>query len=198
MSMSLEQQLEKFSTTDKWKKLIKNAKVGGSSASSKGRQSTKSIGMGDVEIVSDILTELLMAIKTKFPEMSSSMFNIYDMGYRGDTRGRNEYRVYFHNVGRPSIYPEGYPDGLENVLALFSHGSEPSKNAVWDKPGLEWNFGKRGRGIRKQRREYRKGYHIFIQQGWYKKPDPFLINAVERLLSKYPDADIILDRKYYP
>lgn len=69
---------------------------------------------------------------------------------------------------------------------------------MWDKPGLEWNFGKRGRGIRKQRREYRKGYHIFIQQGWYKKPDPFLINAVERLLSKYPDADIILDRKYYP
>lgn len=168
--------------------------------------------------VENILKRIREAIKTKLPYIDSKLFRVYGPFESKD--GRDEYRVFFEPeaVHRESLYHEGYPDGLENIVLLYSKGmKEPAKNPVWNRAALEWNYNRkpvtlarkmRGQGYMttyqrkppQQVAEYRAGAHYFIPAGWQRMPDPFLINAVAAINAEMAKdgVTVVLDPAYYP
>lgn len=145
--------------------------------------------------VDAILNEVYITLSTKFPSMPQNMFRIY--GPFETAGGFYEYRIFFdpNVIHRPSLYHEGYPEGLENVIALYSHGSEPTKKPVWNNAALEWDY-----RLKRQHGEYAAGDHYFIKAGWFVRPDDFLRSCIDAINVTYADKNIkvILDAKYYP
>lgn len=141
------------------------------------------------KVVDEILAKVDAVIVAKFPHMPNNLFRVYGPFPTED--GFYEYRIFFDPaaIHRRSLYHGGYPDGLENVIALYSHGSEPTKKPVWNNAGLEWDY-----RLKRQRR------HYFIKAGWYVRPDDFLRSCIDILNAEYTDKNIkiTLDKKYYP
>ena len=145
--------------------------------------------------VDDILEKVYVVLSAKFPSMPRNMFRVYGPFQTKD--GFYEYRIFFDPaaIHRRSLYHGGYPDGLENVIALYSHGSEPTKKPVWNNAGLEWDY-----RLKRQHGEYAEGRHYFIKAGWYVRPDDFLRSCIDALNVAYADKNIkiTLDPRYYP
>ena len=197
--MSIADQLKKLEKDPEFQKRIKVARM---EARRKGRPfGTSSVGVSEETearaILNKILDRLYIAISGKFPQMPREVLRL--SGPIVTLKGEYQYVINFEPalVHRESLYREGYPDGLENIIALFSHGSKPSKNAVWNRVELEdWNY-KYGH---QEKGTYRLGRHSFIQKGFQTQPDPFLRNEIMALndeLNKM-GITIILDPKYYP
>lgn len=168
--------------------------------------------------VSEITKRLENAIHERLPSISENMFNIYGPFELPD--GRWQFRIFFKAdvVHRESLYHEGYPDGLENLVLFYSKGmKEPAKNPVWNRAALEWNYNRTpvtmSRKIRGQNKtttyqrrppqqvaEYRAGAHYFIPAGWQRMPDPFLIDAIAAINAEMAKDDItvVLHPAYYP
>lgn len=170
------------------------------------------VGRAQVE---KILERIREAIKTKLPYIDSKLFRVYGPFESKD--GRDEYRIFFEPeaVHRESLYREGYPNGLENIVLFYSKGmKEPAKNPVWNRGALEWNYNSRtlyrkARGKSgttaytqgpHQYAEYRAGAHYFIPPGWQRMPDPFLINAVAAINAEMAKdgVTVVLAPAYYP
>lgn len=147
------------------------------------------------QYVDAILDKVYAVLSTKFPSMPRNMFRVYGPFQTKD--GFYEYRIFFEPaaIHRRSLYHGGYPDGLENVIALYSHGSEPTKKPVWNNAGLEWDY-----RLKRQHGEYAEGRHYFIKAGWYVRPDDFLRSCIDALNVEYADKNIkiTLDPRYYP
>ena len=168
--------------------------------------------------VEDVMNRIRAAIRKRLPSVPEDMFRIYGPFDLPD--GRWQFKVFFkpEAVHRESLYHEGYPDGLENIVLLYSKGmKEPAKNPVWNRAALEWNYNRkpvtlarkmRGQGYMttyqrkppQQVAEYRAGAHYFIPAGWQRTPDPFLINAVAAINAEMAKdgVTVILDPAYYP
>lgn len=86
-------------------------------------------------------------------------------------------------IHRESLYEEGYPEGLEDIVSLFSTGSKLSKNWVA-------GYGK-----------YRDfGYRYFyIPKGTYREPDPFISHAVSAFNAAHAKDHVVLiaPKEYY-
>ena len=68
-------------------------------------------------------------------------------------------------VHRESLYEEGYPEGIENIVALFSTGTKVSRHAVFG----YWSGG---------RSLYASAFTTYIPENTFRDPDPFISNAV--------------------
>ena len=168
--------------------------------------------------VAEITHRIEKAIRQRLPSISANMFNIYGPFELPD--GRWQFKIFFKAdvVHRESLYREGYPDGLENLVLFYSKGmKEPAKNPVWNRAALEWNYNRApitlSRKMRKQNKtttyqrkppqqvaEYRAGAHYFIPAGWQRMPDPFLVDAIAAINAEMAkdDVSVILDSAYYP
>lgn len=141
-------------------------------------------------------------IVLEVPGMKPDMFNIF--GPYKDVRGNLRYVLKFKpaSVHRSSLYPEGYPDGLENIVALYSHGSKPSRHSVWNRAaGWEWNYRTNlKRGERRMIGHYREGKHYYIKAGTFVEANPFLRNYIDALNKAYAQDNIRIELhdKYYP
>ena len=125
--------------------------------------------------------------------------------YEGkDEDGSLLYSIVFNHwvLSRESLWPEGYPKGLGNIIALVTHGSRPSRGPVWNSAvGWEHNFrAKLRRGEHRQLAHYRQGEHFYIPAGFTVKPNPFLRDEIERINAEYAQQNVrvTLDEKYYP
>lgn len=145
--------------------------------------------------VDSILQAVRVTVQENFPSIPADMFRVYGPFPAND--GCYEYRIFFEpsTVHRESLYHEGYPDGLENVLVLYSHGSKPAKNPVWNTAAREWDYNRK-----RQFGEYRQGRHIFIREGWHVEPNSFLRDRIDALNAQYAkdNVKIRLDSRYYP
>lgn len=195
--MSIADQLKKLEKDPKFQKRVSAARV---AARKSGKPFGKSaVGVSDEAEarlhIDTILNKIHAAILTVLPHMPREMFEVYKLPVTAN--GEYHFVIYFkaEAVHRESLYREGYPDGLENIVALYSHGSEPTKKAVWNRGASEWDY-----GTKRQHVEYRQGRHYFIAAGWYKEPDPFLIDAVAAINAQMNKNGIRvkLDAKYYP
>lgn len=226
--MSIESELLRLSKDPAFQKRIRAEYT---SAKTAGRQfgSTSSTpGIGNFNLgrdegaervqVENILKRIRAAIKTKLPYIDSKLFRIYGPFESKD--GRGEYRIFFEPeaVHRESLYHEGYPDGLENIVLFYSKGmKEPAKNPVWNRAALEWNYNRKTRTMNRKMRkqdsvttyqrkdpqqvaEYRAGAHYFIPAGWQRMPDPFLIDAIAAINAEMANdgVTVVLNPVYYP
>lgn len=80
-----------------------------------------------------------------------------------DKKGNISLTISFHegSLQRPSLYKKGYPDGVENIVLLFTHGYH-AKNYVYGK----WSY-------------KRFSTHKPIRSRKDRKPNDFLQRAVE-------------------
>lgn len=194
--MSIESRLKELEKSPAFQAKIKAARM---AALKQGKPFGRAIGAADDsgarQQVDAILAAVRATIQSNFPSMPADLFRVYGPFMTKD--GFYEYRVFFDPaaVHRESLYHEGYPDGLENILALYSHGSTPSKNPVWNRAAFEWDYNRK-----RQFGEYRQGRHIFIQKGWYVAPNSFLRDCIASLNAQYAkdNVKITLDQKYYP
>lgn len=151
---------------------------------------------------SEIERHLVDWICLRLPNIPRDMFEV--IGPIVDKSGNCSFELFFKSsaVGRPSLYRAGYPDGLENVIALISHGSAPSKKSVWNNvAGYEWNYREKlFRGEHRQIGYYREGQRYFVPKGHSVKPDDFLRSYVDQLNAAYKSDNITirLHSKYYP
>lgn len=165
-----------------------------------------------------VLKRIRSVIETKFPYIDAKLFRVYGPFTAQD--GRDEYRIFFEPeaVHRESLYHEGYPDGLENIILFYSKGmKEPAKNPVWNRAALEWNYNRQTRTLNRKARkgdgvvtyqrkdpqqvaEYRAGAHYFIPAGWQRMPDPFLIQGIAAINAELAKDGItvVLHPAYYP
>lgn len=177
--MSIADQLKKLEKDPAFQKKVAAARVAARKAGKPFGQS--SVGVSDEAEarmrVDQILAQIHSAITTVLPHMPRDMFQIINAGVTAS--GEYRFVIFFkpEMVHRESLYRAGYPDGLGNIVALYSHGSEPIKNPVWNNER-----------------------HIFIPSGWHKEPDPFLTNAVSAINAQMnkDGVRVILDAKYYP
>lgn len=168
--------------------------------------------------VDGILERIRAAIQTKLPYIDANLFRIY--GPYEATDGRDEYRVFFEPeaVHRESLYREGYPDGLENIVLFFSKGMKaPAKNPVWNRAAQEWNYNRRKVTLARKMRgkgymttyqrwtpqyesNYRQGAHYFIPGGWQRRPDSFLIDCIAAINAEMTKdgVTVTLNPVYYP
>lgn len=195
--MSIAEQLKKLEKDPNFQKRVAAARTAA-------RKAGKPFGRSAVGVsdeagarmrVNQILEQIYSAITTVLPHMPRDMFEIFNTGVTAS--GEYRFVIFFkpETIHRESLYHAGYPDGLENIVALYSHGSEPTKKSVWNRGALEWDYGRK-----RQYAEYRHGRHIFIAAGWHKEPDPFLINVVSAINAQMnkDGVRVILDAKYYP
>lgn len=138
--------------------------------------------------VYDILMEIRSTINARFPGMSQVLFDISGPFMTQD--GFYEYRIQFNAnaVHRDSLYEDGYPDGLENVVALYSHGSKASQGYVC------------GVWMRSARGAYTINPHVYIPKGYQTQPESFLRDKIDALNEELASKNISikLDKKYYP
>lgn len=198
--MSLEDKIKALEKSPAFQKKVAEARK---AAIKSGKPFGSGSGAGGVvadeaasrKIVDEILAKVDAVIVAKFPNMPNNLFEVY--GPFATKDGFYEYRIFFNPaaIHRRSLYHGGYPDGLENVIALYSHGSEPTKKPVWNNAGLEWDY-----RLKRQHGEYAEGQHYFIPAGYYKRPDDFLRSCIDILNAEYADKNIkiTLDKKYYP
>lgn len=198
--MSLEDKLKALEKSPAFQKKVAEArkaaiKSGKPFGSGNGAGGVVSDETASRKIVDEILEKVDAVIVAKFPHMPNNLFRVY--GPFSTEDGFYEYRIFFDPaaIHRRSLYHGGYPDGLENVIALYSHGSEPTKKPVWNNAGLEWDY-----RLKRQHGEYAEGRHYFIKAGWYVRPDDFLRSCIDILNAEYTDKNIkiTLDKKYYP
>ena len=198
--MSLEDKLKALEQSPAFQKKIAEArkaaiKAGKSFGSGGGAGGIVADEAAPRKVVDEILAKVDAVIVAKFPHMPNNLFEVYGPFPTKD--GFYEYRIFFDPaaIHRRSLYHGGYPDGLENVIALYSHGSEPTKKPVWNNAGLEWDY-----RLKRQHGEYAEGRHYFIKAGWYVRPDDFLRSCIDILNAEYAEKNIkiTLDKKYYP
>lgn len=222
--MSIKSELLRLSQTPAFQKRVQTEAAAAKKA---GRQfgiksTAPGIGSFDLGIdeaackerVNEIIALVEEIIISRLPSMKNDMFRVY--GPFEAANGRQEYRLFFKPevVHRESLYHEGYPDGLENIVLLYSHGSKVAKNPVWNRAAMEWDYNTRTL-YRKQRKgsglspytqgphqhgEYRAGQHYFIPGGWQRDPDPFLtwgVDVINRMMSK-DNVTVTLAPAYYP
>ena len=83
-------------------------------------------------------------------------------------------------IHRDSLYDadEGYPDGVENIVALFSTGTKPTRHDVFGDHmwGTFWHESSR----------------YFIPQGYSKQSDPFISNAVAAFNAAHEKDGVVL------
>ena len=183
--MSIEDQLKVLEKDPAFRKRVNAAR---NAAIQSGKSFGQWNGAGGVvgspaetkKYLDEILRRIDSAVRTRFPNMASNIFNV--SGPTTTKDGFYEYLVIFDPsaVHRDSLYRAGYPEGLENVVALYSHGSNPTKNPVWENLA----------GTTRR----------FIPAGWQARPDAFLRSCIDTLNSEFTDKNIrvILDAKYYP
>ena len=93
-------------------------------------------------------------------------------------------RWYSKAIQRDSLYNTEYPDGVKNIVALFSTGTRPSRNFVagyWKRAGsMMYSY-------------YR------IPAGWSRAADPFLRDAIDKFNASHKEYGVILmaPDKYY-
>lgn len=226
--MSINSELLKLSQRPAFQKRVRAEYAAAKKAGRPFGTQSSSAGIGSFSLGSDtdasramvdeILKRIRTAIETKFPYIDAKLFRVYGPFEAKD--GRDEYRIFFEPdaVHRESLYHEGYPDGLENIILFYSKGmKEPAKNPVWNRAALEWNYNRQTRTLaRKMRKqgymttyqrkdpqqvaEYRAGSHYFIPAGWKREPDPFLINGIAAINAEMAKdgVTVILDPAYYP
>lgn len=108
-----------------------------------------------------------------------------DMSYV--VNGMNDYGDYVAEIRwnpkaihRESLYDadDGYPDGVENIVALFSTGVQPIRHDVFGDHmwGNYWHESSR----------------YFIPQGWSRAADPFLKNAIDAYNATYKKNGVVL------
>lgn len=192
--MSIADQLKKLEKDPAFQKKIKDKRL---AAMKNGQSFGKAInGVSSEEEARRLFDRVINEVRNAIDEMFRGNSGVFVNGYGPTVTANGEYRfeIYFRNVHRESLYPEGYPEGLENIVALFSKGSKPSKNAVWNRQEIMiWN--------KKQDRpgEYRLGQHGFFPKGYQTMPHPQLRDAIDRLnqTMKYQGVKVVLDPIYY-
>ena len=80
-------------------------------------------------------------------------------------------------IHRESLYEEGYPEGLENIVALFSTGNKPLRHSVLGLKKEKWSL----------------MYHqYYIPAGYQRAADPFISKAVAAFNAKYAKNNVVL------
>lgn len=141
-------------------------------------------------MVDEILKRIRTAIETKFPYIDAKLFRVYGPFEAKD--GRDEYRIFFEPeaVHRESLYHEGYPDGLENIILLYSKGGKPNKHAVYEH-GIV-------RGRSNTHVSFNRG--LYLSKGYTVHSDPFLRNGIAAINAEMAKdgVTVILNPAYYP
>ena len=137
-----------------------------------------------------VLKRIRSVIETRFPYIDAKLFRVYGPFTAQD--GRDEYRVFFEPaaVHRESLYNEGYPDGLENIILLYSKGGKPNKHAVYEH-GIV-------RGRSNKYVSFNRG--LYLSKGYTVHPDPFLRNGIAAINAEMAKDGItvVLHPAYYP
>lgn len=84
-------------------------------------------------------------------------------------------------IHRESLYDSddgGYPDGVENIVALFSKGVNPIRHDVFG----DYMWG----------RYWHESIRYFIPQGWSREADPFLKNAIDAYNAAHKKDGVLL------
>lgn len=223
--MSIKTELLRLSQSPEFQKQVRSAYAAAQRSGVAFGTKSSTPGIGSFSLGSDpkanrervetILQRIREGIQTRLPYIDVNLFRVYGPFQSKD--GREEYRIFFEPeaVHRESLYHEGYPDGLENIVLFYSKGMKaPAKNPVWNRGALEWNYNSRtlyrkARGQHgmtaytqgpHQYAEYRAGRHYFIPGGWQRMPDPFLIDCIAMLNEEMAKDDItvVLAPAYYP
>lgn len=163
-------------------------------------------------VIEDIKNEIAEAVfaksSTVYDNAGHSPEGLFDVVFSGiDKNGDYAFELNFkpYVVHRRSLWPEGYPEGLSNIIALYSHGSKPSKGPIWN-TGTKIPWGYSGvprpikKGIHKTKVVYEEGSKIFIPRGSFVPPDPFLVECIANINARYASNNIklTLNRKYMP
>lgn len=191
--MSLDDKLIAYDNSPAFKKKVAEARKA-AHKSGKAFGHTGSGGVArDIEYakreVEAILSELEAVVDARFPGMKNPLFNSIPSPILMQD-GRYQFSITFcqATVRRDSLYEEKYEDGVD-LIALYSHGSSPSKDfvaGVWI-PSVKSKYGVDAR-------------HLYIPKGYFKSPDDFLRQKVDELNRRLSQKNIsiILDTKYYP
>ena len=209
--MSIKEQLKALEKDPKFQKKLqaavkekrKKMGAGGSGGSSADRQ------MAD-EQINVIKGRIAAAVFRRLPcvamHAGNSAEGLFEVTFVGtDANGDYIYNISFRPqaVHRPSLWPEGYPEGLSNIVTLYSHGSNESKGPIWNRA---YDYVHRDKDERTRKGEhlkmpvYREGRHIYLPAGHVIRPDPFLINAIDAINAEMAKDHIrvSLNSKYRP
>ena len=202
--MSIADQLKKLEKDPAFQKKIKEKRL---AAMKNGQPFGKHINGAANEAearveLNKVIDILESAVSRAVPGMYPPMFII--TGPTVTVSGEYQFQLNFDpkDVHRDSLYPEGYPEGLNNIVLLYTRGAGPWKNAVWNTAdGKKWNYPRhRFRAVYKNADGKSKyGHHVFVPKGYFIEGDPFLANAVDYLNRTLIDKGVrvILDPKYY-
>lgn len=179
--MSFEDQVRQYLDRPAMKAEIKAhyKKIGGSAA---GVEKALRYAEEAIQAIIDSLPESLKSGSTR-PITTDDLVPGYP---RLNSNGDYEVliRWYSKAIHRDSLYMDGYPDGVKNIVALFSTGTRPSKNFVagyWKTAasGMYWYYR--------------------IPAGWSRAADPFLKEAIEKFNASHREDGVILiaPDKYY-
>lgn len=139
----------------------------------------------------DVVNRIAVAVQQRFPNIAYSMFDI--VGPINDGHGYMQYELRFRPsyVQRDSLYQHGYPDGLENVVMLYSHGGKPNRNKVYNEHRVL-----RGRSSE----HVRYNRVLRLPKGYQVKPDPFLRDCVAQINAELnkDGVKVVLAPAYYP
>ena len=138
-----------------------------------------------------IVDRIKNVVQDRFPNIAYSMFDVN--GPIDDGQGHLRWELTFRPsyVQRDSLYQEGYPDGLENVVLLYSHGGKPNKHKVYSSTTVP-----RGRSTK----QVWYVPTLSLPKGYQVRPDPFLRNCVAAINAEMAKdgVTVTLDPAYYP
>ena len=179
--MSFEDQVRQYLNRPDMKAEIKAhyKKIGGSAT---GRKKAELYAEEAIQEIIDSLPESLKSGSTRPITTNDLLAGLP----RLNTNGDYEILIRWNSkaVHRDSLYNTEYPDGVENIVALFSTGTRPSKNFVagyWKRAGSMMY------------------YYYRIPAGWSRAADPFLRDAIARFNASHKEDWVILiaPEKYY-
>ena len=148
-----------------------------------------------INLVNDLIDLLKSFSATKFVPLSvrdhfdSLTYKIQDLGAEGVVC-----YIYFQDdLSRPSLYEKAYPDGVENIVALFNTGYV-SSSPVYG----EW-VGHTATSESAEKRSYSSMYGVMIQSLQMRQTVGFMQTAIDvfnlRYKNKY-NFTVILDEIY--
>lgn len=123
---SIEEQLRAFAKTDRFRKLCNEAKIdckkSGKRFGQPGSGLTKEEAIGCAENMAQILRSEVMEIRNIYGEPFLDHIEVGEPMPNPD--GSYRVNVWFNRdeMHRDSLYPEKYPDGIENIALLFAKG----------------------------------------------------------------------------
>lgn len=199
--MSINSELLRLSKTPAFQKRVQTeyaaAKKAGKPFGVQGTGSSiGSFSLGSIDpataqqYIDKIILRVEAVVTQHFPGTTSGMFNI--VGPIPQPDGKSVYQLSFkpHAVHRESLYSQGYPEGLTNVVMLYSHGGKPNRHAVYE--------GGIVRGRSNKHVSFNHGR--YLPKGYTIHPDPFLrdcIAAINAEMAK-DGVTVTLNPVYYP